>query len=667
MSDDRELLGAALPGYEIGGEIGRGGWGIVYDATHRRLGRRVAVKVLARTASADSTVREQFIEEARFVASLDHPHVVPVYDFVEHHGAFLIVMELLPGGTLWSRFHTVGVMSDEACAVTLAVCTALQMAHAQRRLHRDVKPENVLFGRAGVVKLSDFGVAKVLGLGSGRDTEVVGTPVYMAPEHATGAVIGPPADVYSAATMLFEMLSGRLPFPEAETAAEQVALHARGGPTSLGAIADVPDAIAEVVMGGLATAPEDRPGSAAAFGLQLARAANRSYGPRWLHHSGIELMSAGPITEAAVRDVRSPDRRGAVPQPPRPSTPVPTPRSNAGVSRRTRHSAVALDPRAVTVGPTGGVTGQRSSAETIARPGAVHPSTPPVDTDEDLRPTTAEPAPSSGTSPAGPSAGEVVEVVEPPGRGDGVGGATRPERGGDAGAPVGGATRPSGGAGEPGTGPATGAPGTPAGARDGLRQSAADPGREDGATDGIARTDVGSRADADRPAAGAEDPNGTRATGGEDPARDDHDPDGPAPVRGVDGDAPEGAAGPPAETAGDVDDDLDLDGGRDTAGAPTATRATSGPATATPGGPWRPPPPGAPGPLPAPGPAPRERTERSSSRSVGLVAIGLIAAVAVLVALMMAIGALRGDDGIEPVAPEGAAEQLAREGNGAGR
>ncbi|MDY7103638.1 MAG: serine/threonine-protein kinase, partial [Actinomycetota bacterium] len=188
MSDDLELLGEALPGYEIGGEIGRGGWGIVYDATHRRLGRRVAVKVLARHAGEDPTLREQFIEEARFVASLDHPHVVPVYDFVEHRGAFLIVMELLAGGTLWGRFHAQGIMSDEACAVTLAVCTALQMAHAQRRLHRDVKPENVLYGRAGVVKLSDFGVAKVLGLGSGRHTEVVGTPVYMAPEHATGAV-----------------------------------------------------------------------------------------------------------------------------------------------------------------------------------------------------------------------------------------------------------------------------------------------------------------------------------------------------------------------------------------------------------------------------------------------------------------------------------------------
>ena len=108
MTLDQEQVDDALPSYEIGGELGRGGWGVVLAGRHRQLGREVAIKQLPRAFAADVSIRARFTVEARLLASLDHPHIVPVYDYVEQDGLCLLVMELLPGGTVWSRFSTEG-------------------------------------------------------------------------------------------------------------------------------------------------------------------------------------------------------------------------------------------------------------------------------------------------------------------------------------------------------------------------------------------------------------------------------------------------------------------------------------------------------------------------------------------------------------------------------
>ena len=148
---DRKLVEEALPSYEIGGELGRGGWGVVLSGRHRDLGRDVAIKQLPRAFAADANVRARFLAEARVLAALDHPHIVPVYDFVERDGLCLLVMERLSGGTVWSRFTEQGVSMDDACAIVLATCAALDAAHAHGVLHRDIKPENLMFTGSGTL------------------------------------------------------------------------------------------------------------------------------------------------------------------------------------------------------------------------------------------------------------------------------------------------------------------------------------------------------------------------------------------------------------------------------------------------------------------------------------------------------------------------------------
>ena len=215
---NEEIVGA-LPGYEVTGMLGHGAMGEVLGGRHERLDRPVAIKRLPPGFAGDPDVRERFGQEARVLASLNHPHIVPVYDYVERDGLCLLVMEALPGGTVWDRFTDQGLTMPTACAVVLATCAGLEYAHAKRVLHRDVKPDNLMFDAEGGLKVTDFGIATVFG---GEDTlatadgMIVGTPAYMAPEQAEGRSVGPAADVYAAATMLYELVSGRLPFDTGE-------------------------------------------------------------------------------------------------------------------------------------------------------------------------------------------------------------------------------------------------------------------------------------------------------------------------------------------------------------------------------------------------------------------------------------------------------------------
>ena len=305
MNFDRELLSSALPAYDIGEELGQGGMGVVVSGQHRQLGRRVAIKQLPEAFAADPGVRRRFTAEAQVLASLDHPHVVPVYDFVEREGICLLVMELLPGGTLRSRAATDGCTAPYAVAVSLACLSGLSAAHRRGILHRDVKPENMLFAASGVLKVTDFGIAKVIG-GPGtvltRVGDVVGTPAYIAPEQVRGGKLTPATDVYALATMLYELLAGVFPFTT-ETEGDDLALlfkHAYEKPVPLRDVAPgVPDPVAAVVMRGLATEPADRFETADAFGAALAEAATQAWGPGWLAAEQVPIMDAGSMTGAA--------------------------------------------------------------------------------------------------------------------------------------------------------------------------------------------------------------------------------------------------------------------------------------------------------------------------------------------------------------------------------
>jgi serine/threonine protein kinase len=357
MSFDRELLAAALPAYDIGEQLGRGGMGEVISGQHRQLGRRVAIKQLPAAFAADPEVRRRFTAEARVLASLDHPHVVPVYDFVEHDGVCLLVMELLPGGTLRSHVQAAGgFTAPRAVAVCLACTSGLAAAHRHGVLHRDVKPENMLFAASGVLKVADFGIAKVLG-GTGtvltRRGEVIGTPAYMAPEQVRGGQVSPATDVYATATMLYELLAGVLPFPPDGQADDMALLfrHAYEKPVPLREVAPgVPEPVAAVVMRALATEPADRFESAESFGAALARAGTQAWGEGWLSAEQIPIMDAvaitgatGPRTEPRGQDMAAAQATAATPAAAatQPAAALP-PRSQADRRRRLIIAAVVV-------------------------------------------------------------------------------------------------------------------------------------------------------------------------------------------------------------------------------------------------------------------------------------------------------------------------------------
>ena len=349
MTLDRSEVVDALPNYEVGSELGRGGWGVVLSGRHRQLDRAVAIKQLPKAFAADEAVRARFVTEARLLASLDHPHIVPVYDFVEREGLCLLVMEQLPGGTVWTRFSTDGLTPPAAAAAVLATLAGLQAAHEHQILHRDVKPENLMFSSSGALKVTDFGIAKVV---SGEDTlatragEVVGTPAYIAPEQARGGDLSPATDVYAVSTMFYELLSGQLPFDDDGDAMALLFKHAFETPTPLRDKAPfVPEALAEVVMRGLATDPADRYASAEEYGLAIAEACTTAWGPGWLTAEGSPVMGASAIVSATERVTSAPRPPTVADAEPVAAPPnAPAPPTVAGAPNAPAPPTVAGDP-----------------------------------------------------------------------------------------------------------------------------------------------------------------------------------------------------------------------------------------------------------------------------------------------------------------------------------
>lgn len=208
--------------YEFGGEIARGGMGIVYRARQREPEREVAAKMLLPQMLGEPGLRERFAMEARVAASLDHPGILPVYSVGEHGGVPFFTMKLVEGGSLAERLRARGKLPvREAVGLIADVAEAIAHAHSRGVLHRDLKPGNILFDADGRVFVSDFGLAKVMGDAANdltRSIAVLGTPQYLPPEIARGSMreASTAGDIYSLGAVLYELLAGHPPF-EADT------------------------------------------------------------------------------------------------------------------------------------------------------------------------------------------------------------------------------------------------------------------------------------------------------------------------------------------------------------------------------------------------------------------------------------------------------------------
>jgi formylglycine-generating enzyme required for sulfatase activity len=209
-----------VPGYEILGELGRGGMGVVYRARQTGLGRTVALKMILAGAHAAPAERARFKAEAQAVARLQHPNIVQVHEVGEHQGLPFFSLEYCPGGSLAQKFRGEPLPAREAARLVGQLARALQAAHEAHVIHRDLKPANILLAAGGTPKVTDFGLAKRLDeAGQTQSGAVMGTPSYMAPEQAAGKTreIGPAADVYALGAILYELLTGRPPFKAASS------------------------------------------------------------------------------------------------------------------------------------------------------------------------------------------------------------------------------------------------------------------------------------------------------------------------------------------------------------------------------------------------------------------------------------------------------------------
>ena len=203
-----------IGGYEIEGELGRGGMGVVFRAWQRKLNRLVALKML--TGYYGPPELKRFFAEAETAAALHHNNIVHVYDVGEHEGAPFFAMEYVEGGSLADRLRAGQLTAQETAQLLIPVARALDFAHTHNVVHRDMKPANILLDPQGVPKVTDFGIAKRLTAESALTLSgaIIGTPVYMAPEQARGTSrdVGAAADIYSLGAILYEMLAGRPPF-----------------------------------------------------------------------------------------------------------------------------------------------------------------------------------------------------------------------------------------------------------------------------------------------------------------------------------------------------------------------------------------------------------------------------------------------------------------------
>lgn len=276
MTATDSRVGTTFGKYKITGVLGKGGMGEVYEAYDNEIGRTVALKIIKSEYANDRTYRTRFERESHAAAMLQEPHVIPIHGFGEIDGSLFIDMRLVRGTDLQSLLEKGPLEPSRAVAIVSQVAAALDAAHAERLIHRDIKPQNIIVTPADFAYLVDFGIAEAKG-----DTRLtaagatIGSWAYMAPERFVGQEVTSAVDVYALTCVLYEAITGQMPFP-VRSPDGLAAAHLNSPPPRPSITRQkVPPAFDDVIARGMAKEPDDRYGSAGA----LARAANRALQP----------------------------------------------------------------------------------------------------------------------------------------------------------------------------------------------------------------------------------------------------------------------------------------------------------------------------------------------------------------------------------------------------
>src|SRR5438067_1029274 len=305
-----EVLGER---YKLQDPIGRGGMATIYRGQDLRMDRVVAIKVLREVYSTDPKFVTRFQREAKAASALQHPNIVQVYDYGQTDGNYFIVMELVEGTDLRRYLRSRGVLAvDRAIIIAHDVALGLGAAHRRGIVHRDVKPQNVLVGRDGSIKLTDFGIASVYkDINAERLTTTgmtLGTVQYYAPEQAQGEIVSPAADVYALGIVMYEMLTGRTPF-DGDTPVAVAMQHIQDVPQPPSQLnPNIPPALEEIILRCLEKVPEMR----FRDGSSLARALET------LGEAEMDEIATVPVAPSGERQTTFPAAPGYGQIPPRP-------------------------------------------------------------------------------------------------------------------------------------------------------------------------------------------------------------------------------------------------------------------------------------------------------------------------------------------------------------
>lgn len=305
MHTTDNLIGKQFGPYRITGQVGRGGMGAVYRAFQSAVERDVALKVLPRDLAEDPHYVARFRQEAKILARLQHPHILPIYDFGEQEGYTYLVMALIEGGTLTRRLTGRQVPWAEVRRTLAEVGAALDFAHGQNIIHRDLKPTNILLDPRGHCLLADFGIAKlVTGAAPKTDTGlIVGTPQYMSPEQVRGEKLDHRSDLYALGIIVYEMATGRVPFISETPLALALKQVSEEPPPPRALNPQISEAMAQVLLRALHKDRNQRFQSANAFllTLEMALAAQptvpRFTFPAWMGRAAAQtsVPKTGPL------------------------------------------------------------------------------------------------------------------------------------------------------------------------------------------------------------------------------------------------------------------------------------------------------------------------------------------------------------------------------------